>query len=71
MERVARLGIVAEHHGPDPGLAGQAPRQVEADIVAGAEPVRGQEVVEPLVVDDGQIVPLRQVEPQHADAAVA
>ena len=33
--------------------------------------VAAQEVVQPLVVHHGEIVPLGQVEPQHADAAVA
>ena len=36
VQRVAGLGEVAEHHGPDPGLAGQPPRQVEPDVVAGS-----------------------------------
>ena len=33
--------------------------------------VAAEQVVEPLLVHHGQVVPLREVEPQHADAALA
>ena len=70
VQRVAGRGKIAQHHGPDTGLARQPPSHVEADVVAHLEPVAGQQVMQPLVVHHRQIVPLGQVESQHADAAV-
>ena len=58
VERVARLGEVAQHDGPDAGLPGQPPGHVEPDVVARPEPVLGQEIVQPLVVHDREVVPL-------------
>jgi hypothetical protein len=70
VERVAGGGEVAQHHGPDTCLASNPPGHVQTDVVSNLQIVLGEQVVQPLVVDHGQIVPLRQIEPEHAHTAV-
>ncbi len=70
VQGVAPSTVLAQDHRPDPGLPGHLARQVEPDLAARPEAVAREQVVHPLVVHDGQVVPLRQIEAEHAHGAV-
>jgi hypothetical protein len=71
MERVPHFREVTQHDGPHAGLAGEPAGHVEADVLGRLDAVLAEQVVEPLLVNDREIVPLREVEPEHAHTALA
>ena len=70
-ERVARRGHLPHHHGPDPRPARHLARLGETDAARRVEPRLAQQVEAALVAHDAEVRPLREVEREHAGAALA
>ena len=58
MKRVPRRRELSQHYRPGSGFAGKPPGHVQADIVSNLELMLHQQVMQPLMVHNAQVIPL-------------
>jgi len=70
VKRIPGPAVFPKDHGPNPRLARKLPGELEPDRITRSYGVVREQVVDPLVIYDREVTPLRQIEAQHADRAV-